>query len=52
MRYRAKKKKCARPDGIDFMIEGDQNVPDKKGESGDWGYRSIKERRKRERGQT
>jgi hypothetical protein len=31
------KKKYARPDGIDFLIEGDQNVPDEKGESSDWG---------------
>jgi hypothetical protein len=23
---------------IDFEIEGDQNVPDEKGESSDWGY--------------
>jgi len=25
----------ARPDGIDFEVEGDQNVPDEKGESSD-----------------
>ena len=36
-----------RPDGIDFLIEGDQNVPDEKGESSDWGYWSIKERTRR-----
>jgi hypothetical protein len=41
------KKKCARPDGIDFQIEGDQNVPEEKGESSDWGYWSIKERRRK-----
>jgi hypothetical protein len=41
------KKKYTRPDGIDFMIEGDQNVPDEKGQSSDWRYWSIKGRRRK-----
>jgi hypothetical protein len=26
-----------RPDGVDFLIEGDQNIPDEKRERSDWG---------------
>jgi hypothetical protein len=51
MRCRSKEK-YARPDGIDFQIEGDQNVPDEKGESSDWEYWSMKERTRRKKGQT
>jgi hypothetical protein len=50
-RFRSKKK-YVRPDGNDFLIEGDQNVPDEKGESSDWGYWLIKERTRRKWGQT
>ena len=44
-----KKQKYARPDSSDFLIEGDQNVPDEKGEGSDWGYSigQSKERRRK-----
>jgi len=38
-------KEYARPDSIDLLIEGDQNVPGEKGESSDWGGIGQGERR-------
>ena len=37
MRLWREKKKYGRPDANDFLNEGDQIVPDEKGDSSDWG---------------
>ena len=34
--WKSKRTDDARPDGVDFLVECDQNVPDEKSERGDW----------------
>ena len=33
---KSKRASDVRPDGVDLLVECDQNVPDEKGESGNW----------------